>query len=125
MSGAVVVGRLSSVKTSVVNSLASSTWTQYNAAWSSRCSFLNSVHLPIHSFSELFVLSFLDALVSRFYSYSHLVKNLAGIIFFIKLKVFLLAQISFLLRKPLKSIISNIFELTTGCQLHLLFCITF
>lgn len=97
-----MVRGLRSVNSALMNSLAPSTWANYNAAWSLWTVFLTSLGFPSSCISETLVLRFLDFLMQRNYSYSHIVKILAGISFFFKSRGFPPCSSFFLVKQSLK-----------------------
>lgn len=86
----------------IKNSLAPSTWVEYNAAWNSWCAYLNAHGQAGNLISEQLILSFLEHLMDRGYSYSHIVKQLAGISFFTKLLGFPSCMSFFSVKQVLK-----------------------
>lgn len=116
-----MVGSLRSVNAAIFNSLAPSTWANYNAVWSLWCAYLNSLNVPCNYFSETLVLSFLDDLMQHSYS-SHLVKILAGISFFSKSQGFTPCSSLFLIKQALKGYHKRCFHSDTRVPvtLHLL-----
>lgn len=84
------------------NSLAPSTWVEYKAAWNSWCAYLDTIGQASTLISEHLLLSFLERLMLQGYSYSHILKQLAGISFFAKLLGFPSCMSFFSVKQVLK-----------------------
>lgn len=80
-----MVDGMTPVVSAIRNSIAPSTWSSYCTVWNLWHSFLASSHRTSDCFSEQLLLSFLSYLMSVSYSYSYIVKTLAGISFFRRL----------------------------------------
>lgn len=65
-------------------SVASSTWNNYSYAWQLWGSYVSVINLNAMDISERAVLGFLNLLMGKQYSWSH-INKLAGVIFFLKL----------------------------------------
>lgn len=96
-----MVHHLPLVSAAIVNSLASSTWVSFKATWKLCCEFLQSLSLKSLTFSDNLVIYFLYLLMQHCYSYTHLVKILAGVCFFAKIYGFPI-QTYFLVNQALK-----------------------
>lgn len=68
----------------IQRSIAKSTWLSYMSSWMLQLSFLGANDLDLSSFSEQIVLLFLNSLMAKCYSWSHINTILAGVSFFLR-----------------------------------------
>lgn len=86
----------------IERSIAPSTFSAYSSAWLLWLSHLRLSGNPQPPFSESLVLSFLDSLMAKSLSWSHINKTLAGVSFFLQLQNYPACSSLFSVRQALK-----------------------
>lgn len=73
------------ISQNIKNSVAPSTWKNYTSSWLLWSNFLLALNVTVSEYSESIVLLFLQSLIQKKYSWSHICKTLSGISFFLRL----------------------------------------